>query len=93
MNREKFFSVLWSAVIAFCIAFGGVSCLISAFSLPAEAQDLAFYCVGFGLVASLLLQKKWGSWILASLILLIGVILWLMGDLRDSVKLLLFNHL
>lgn len=90
MNREKIFSVLWSAVIAFCIAFGGVSCLISAFSLPAEAQDLVFYCVGFGLVASLLLQKKWGSWILASLILLIGVILWLMGDLRDSVKLLLF---
>jgi hypothetical protein len=91
MNREKFFSVLCSAVIAFCIAFGGVSCLISAFSLPAEAQDLAFYCVGFGLVASLLLQKKWGNWILASLILLIGVILWLMGDLRDSVKLLLFD--
>lgn len=91
MNREKFFSVLWSAVIAFCIAFGGVSCLISAFSLPAEAENLVLFCLGFGVVASLLLQKKWGSWILASLTLLIGVILWLMGDLRDSVKLLLFD--
>ena len=91
MKREKFFSVFWSIVIAFCIAFGGASCLISAFSLPVEPQDLVFYGLGVAMLTSLLLQMKWGSWILTPLILLVGVILWFMGDLRDAVWMFLYQ--
>ena len=89
MKREKFFSLLWSVVIGFLIAYGGVSCLISAFGLLADTRALVFCCLGFAVFAGVLLQTKWGGWILTLCILLSGIISWMTGDLRDSVWLLL----
>ena len=91
MTRDKLFSLLWAMVLSFCIAFGGLSCLITGFSLSADTVSLALFCIAFSLFAGVMSLIRWGNVILAVLLILSGGLLWETGSLETSVETLLFQ--
>ncbi len=91
MKREKLFSLFWAAVIAFCIAYGGLTCLVTAFSLNVDTGALAVSCVIFGAFAALLSLLKRGNLILGLLLAMTGSFLWFTGDLENAMEVLVYQ--
>lgn len=91
MKRDKLFSLLWAVVLSFCIAFGGLSCLLTGFSFQTDTLSLAFFCIAFAIFAGLMSAFRWGNVILAILLLLSGGLLWETGSLEASVEALLYQ--
>ena len=91
MKHDKLFSLLWAAVLSFCIAFGGLSCLLTGFSFQTDTLRLALFCVAFAIFAGLMSLVRWGNVILAVLLLLSGGLLWETGSLEASAEALLYQ--
>lgn len=90
MKLEKWISCLQSAVLAFLIGFGGCACLLSGFSLQADAATLALWCGSLAVAASLCFSLKLAPLPLAVLALLCGYF-WHRGTLSVSVEALLYS--
>ena len=91
MKRDRLFSLLWAVALSLCIALSGICCLITGFSLSADMMGIVLFCIAFAIVSALVNMTRWGNWILAGLLLLLGCILWLGGELEHAVEALLYQ--
>ena len=91
MKHDRLFSLLWAVAISLCIALSGVSCLITGFALTVSMTQIAWFCVVFAVVSALTSMTRWGNWILAGLLLLLGCLLWFDGGLERAVESLLYQ--
>ena len=105
MKREKLYSLLVGAVLAFCISFGCVAGIITGFSLsvtdgsvssdfytvPASIAVAAAFCAVFSVVAAIAFSYRKGGWILLGALALSIGYLWRTGILETSVEAALYR--
>ena len=104
MKREKQISCLIAAVLAFCISFGGVACIITGFSLsqkegvaanfyrvPADMVSVLLFCAAISAAAAIAFSFPKGKWILFGALALILGYLWRTGMLEASVEAVLYR--
>lgn len=60
MKSDRFLYAVEGTVLAFLIAFGGCSCLITAFAIPVSPEQIAFLCAGGAFVAAVCFSfRQW----------------------------------
>ena len=105
MKREKLFSLIIGAALAFCISFGGVAGIITGFSLnltdgsvsagfytvPASLTSIAVFCAVFSVAAAIAFSFPRGGWFLLGALALILGYLWRTGNLETSVEAALYR--
>ncbi|MBQ2785055.1 MAG: hypothetical protein IJF02_00920 [Oscillospiraceae bacterium] len=105
MKREKLYSLLIGAVLAFCISFGSVAGIITGFSLsvsdgsvssgfytaPASIAAVAVFCAVFSAAAAIAFSYRRGGWILLGAMALSIGYLWRTGILETSVEAALYR--
>ena len=105
MKREKLYSLITGAVLAFCISFGGVAGIITGFSLggtdaslasnfynvPADITAIAVFCLVFSVAAAIAFSCRRGGWVLLGAMALSGGYLWRAGILETSVEAVLYR--
>lgn len=67
MKREKIRSCLSAGVLAFCLGFGGVACMVTGLELPVEWFALCFGCALGAVVAALCYCFKRGGAVLGGI--------------------------
>ena len=90
MTHEKWQTPLCAAGVAFLVAFGGVSCVATAFALPVEITMIAVCCAIAAVVFAALVRLRLGLIPLCIGALLLGY-LWQRGELSISAETLLFQ--
>ena len=91
MKREGKVSLLSAAALSFSIAFGGLECMVTAFSLEASLSGIALYCLLFSLVAAKVVAMKQGCRILSILLLPVFLLFWFPGKLDDHLESLVYQ--
>ncbi len=105
MKREKLLTLLIAWVLAFCVSFGGVACVLTGFQLsktemlissgfaavPVDIGVILVFCVLFSGAAALAFMFRRGGWfLLGGLALLLGYF-WRTGALLSSVESMFFR--
>ncbi len=81
MKRDAPLSQLWAVIVSFSLSFGGVSAMVTGFSLDASLVALGFCCAIFTVLAVLLLRYRFG-WLCYCAVLVLMLLLkkfWLQG--------------
>lgn len=105
MKREKLYSLIIAAVLAFCISFGGVAGIITGFTLGtvdrfsasdiykvcADVTAIAVFCAVFSVVAAIAFSYRRGGWFLLGAMALSVGYLWRTGILETSVEAVLYR--
>jgi len=105
MKREKLYSLIIGAALAFCISFGGAAGIITGFSLgitdgsvasgfytvPASIATVAVFCAVFSAAAAIAFSFRRGGWILLGVMALGAGYLWRTGILETSVEAVLYR--
>lgn len=105
MKREKLYSLIIGAALAFCISFGGAAGIITGFSLnvsdgsvssgfytvPASIATVAVFCAVFSAAAAIAFSFRRGGWILLGAMALGAGYLWRTGILETSVEAVLYR--
>ena len=60
MKHEPIRSQLWAVVVSFALSFGGVSAMVTAFSLEESLTALVFGCVLLAVLAAFLMRYRFG---------------------------------
>ena len=88
MKLEKVKSGIVAVILAFFIAFGGVGCLTTAFSLDVSMAELAFWYLCVLGVGAVCFSRGWGIWLLGIGALAVGY-LWHSSNLTAQVSALI----
>ncbi len=81
MKREPSLSQIWAVIVSFCLSFGGVAAMVTAFSLEENLVVLVFGCALWAVLATFLMRWRFG-WVGYSLLLglmLLSKRFWLQG--------------
>ena len=60
MKREPLMSQLWAVIVGFSLSFGGVSAMVTAFSLEESVPSLIFGCAVLAVLAATLMRWRFG---------------------------------
>lgn len=60
MKREPLLSQVWAVIVGFSLSFGGVSAMVTAFSLEQSLSALIFGCAVFSVLAVILMRWRFG---------------------------------
>lgn len=90
MKHEKWQTPLCAAAVAFVVAFGGMSCMVTGFSLTADLSRIALCCAVAAVVFAVFCRLRLGLIPLCAGALLLGY-LWQRGELSISFETLLFH--
>ena len=90
MKHEKWISRLIAVVMAFTLAFAGISCVVTGFGLNVDLGDLAFNLLIAALLVAAADLYKWGNWALLGLVALFVNHLYYRQGLVDSLESLLY---
>ncbi len=105
MKRENWYSLLIGAVLAFCISFGGIACILTGFDLcagddpvvnnfytvPVDMVSVLVFCALFSLAAAAAFALRRGEWVLLGAIALVLGYLWRTGDLISALEAMLYR--
>ncbi len=93
MRRENRYSCLINALIAACISFFGIACMVTGFAQvlgTVNLWNLGLFCAGFSLAASVCFTYRQKGWLLGgTIVALLGT--WMSGWLQPSVESLLYR--
>ena len=90
MKREKWISCLVGALLAFCLSFGGVGCLVTGFELEnGNLISLALACALFSAGSALCFRWKRGGVAVLCVLAVASGFLWRSGRLAADVSALL----
>lgn len=92
MHRERIYQSIWAAVIAFCITFGSLGCMVSGLGLASGGRlaSLAFWCAVWCVGLSALSLLRFAPW--SALIIALGLAWrWFHGPLDESVERLVYE--
>lgn len=90
MKQDKLISSVWALVLAFCLSFGAVACLISAFHMEVSLWTVALWCAGAALFCCVCYNLPLGLLPVSTLALVSGI-LWQRGMLKTSFEALLYR--
>ena len=76
MNGKKAFSLFWSCLLAFCLSFGAIACLVTGFSMSVELSTVAIWCAGATLFCGICYSLPLGLLPIATFTLVTVVLLW-----------------
>ena len=84
MKREKWISCLMAGMLAFCLSYGAVGCLLTAFDLEESLASAALACGSFSVAGALCWRWKRGDALAACVTALALGYLWRRGLLVSS---------
>ena len=88
MKLENVKSGVIAVMLAFCVAFGSMGCLVTGFRLDVSMGALAFWYLCVLVVAAVCFSRGWGIWLLGLGALGVGY-LWHSSNLTDQASALL----
>ena len=92
MKPEGIKSCLIGSVLAFLIAFGGLGCMVTAFSLDVESMwRLAAVCGLVSAATAVCFRFKWGGILVLCVTALISGILWHSPEAMEQLNALLYR--
>ncbi len=92
MKKEKLIQSLWAAIIAFCMTFGSLGCMVTGLGIlaPSRLLSLGLWCGVWALGLSALYLLRFAPWS-AVLIALVLAWQWFFGPLEASAERLVFE--
>ena len=88
--KRRLLTVLWSWVLAFCVSFGAVCCVVTGFSMMVDTATVAWWCAVSALLCSICYSLPLGL-VPPAALSLISIVLWLQGTLTVSVESILYR--
>ena len=88
--KNKLYTCLWAAFLAFLVSFGAVGCLVTAFSMQVSLWLVALWCGLGALMCSVCYSLPLGLLPISTMALICGF-LWQQGTLRISWESLLYR--
>lgn len=90
MKHEKLVTALWGFGLAFLISLSCVACIVTGFDMAVELTTVALWCVVAALLSAVCFTLPLSPVPLCTAAVT-GGILWLVGDLKQSVQALLYR--
>lgn len=90
MKLHKLFTFLWAIALAFCLSFGAVGSMITAFQMAVPLTKVALWCACAAVLCGICYSLPLGAVPMGALALIAGV-LWQQGELTTSVESLLYR--